>query len=302
LSTIWGQVLQSSISAVILNPMARPLRIEYAGAIYHVTSRGDRQEDIYLDEDDREIWLDVFEQVCSRFNWRCHAWCLMDNHYHIVIETIEGNLSQGMRQLNGVFTQKTNKKHARVGHVFQGRYKAILVQKDAHLLELARYVVLNPVRAHMVNDTSEWPWSSYQAMVNYSVAPNWLETDWLLNHFGTTRQVAIEHYINFVREGVGLAPIWNTLQHQLFLGDDSFIQQIKAKIAINDDKAELKEIPRLQRRAIAKPLGWYEKHAVNRDRGIIKAYQSGDYTMKEIADWFKVHYSTVSRAIKKSEK
>lgn len=137
--------------------MARPLRIEYAGALYHVTSRGDRREAIYRDDDDRLIWLDVFSQVCSRFLWRCHAWCLMDNHYHIVIETAEGNLSQGMRQLNGVYTQQHNRRHGLSGHVFQGRFKAILVQKEAYLLELARYVVLNPVRAGMVNDVVDWP-------------------------------------------------------------------------------------------------------------------------------------------------
>jgi len=102
--------------------MARPLRIEYAGALYHVTSRGDRREDIYHDDKDRLTWLDVFSQVCTRFNWRCHGWCLMDNHYHILIETAEGNLSQGMRQLNGVYTQRSNRRHGRVGHVFQGRY------------------------------------------------------------------------------------------------------------------------------------------------------------------------------------
>ena len=116
--------------------MARPLRIEYAGAIYHVTSRGDRREAIYLDDKDREIWLEIFGSVCKRFNWRCHAWVLMDNHYHIVVETVDGNLSKGMRQLNGVYTQKHNKRHRRVGHVFQGRFKGILVDKESYLLEL----------------------------------------------------------------------------------------------------------------------------------------------------------------------
>ena len=127
--------------------MARPLRIELAGGVYHVTSRGDRREDIYLCDDDRVAWLHFLEQVCERFNWRCHGWCQMSNHYHFVVETIEGNLSQGMRHLNGVYTQHVNRAHQRVGHVFQGRYKAVMVEKEGHLLELARYVVLNPVRA-----------------------------------------------------------------------------------------------------------------------------------------------------------
>ena len=104
--------------------MARPLRLEYAGALYRATSRGDRREDIFFD-DDREAWLALFARVCFRFNWRCHAWCLMDNYYHIVIDTVEGNLSQGMRQLNGVYTQQSNRKHGLFGHLFQGRFKAI---------------------------------------------------------------------------------------------------------------------------------------------------------------------------------
>ena len=124
--------------------MARPLRIEYAGALYHVTSRGDGQEAIYLGDEDRKLFLDVLGQVCERFNWATHAWCEMTNHYHLLVETPDGNLSKGMRQLNGVYTQRFNRQHQRVGHVFQGRFKAILVEKDSYLLELARYIILNP--------------------------------------------------------------------------------------------------------------------------------------------------------------
>lgn len=113
--------------------MARPLRLEFAGGLYHVTSRGDRREDIFGGDEDRLTWRGIFADVCERFNWVCHAYCLMSNHYHIVVETVEGNLAQGMRQLNGVYTQYVNRTHARVGHVFQGRYKAILVEKDSYL-------------------------------------------------------------------------------------------------------------------------------------------------------------------------
>ncbi|MEI6336557.1 MAG: transposase, partial [Methylococcaceae bacterium] len=130
--------------------MTRPLRIELSGGIYHVTSRGNRQDDIYFSDDDRKVWLNLLGQVCQRFNWYIHAYCQMTNHFHIVVETPEGNLAQGMRQLNGVYTQYINRTHGSVGHLFQGRYKAILVEKDNYLLELARYVVLNPLRAGMV--------------------------------------------------------------------------------------------------------------------------------------------------------
>jgi putative transposase len=195
--------------------MARPLRIELSGGLYHITARGDRREDIYFNTDDRQAWLDLLGQVCERFNWMCHAYCLMTNHYHLVVETPEGNLAQGMRQLNGVYTQNVNRTHKRVGHVFQGRYQAILVEKDSYLLELARYVVLNPVRARMVNDAVEWPWSSYRAMIAQASPPSWLKTDWILGQFGTNRQQAIAHYIDFVRAGVGLPTLWDKLQNQI---------------------------------------------------------------------------------------
>jgi len=151
--------------------MARPLRIEFPGALYHLTSRGDRREAIYEDDEDRQRFLAILGEVAERYNWICHAYCLMTNHYHLVAETVEGNLSQGMRHLNGVYTQASNRRHERNGHLFQGRFKGILVDRDAYLLELARYVVLNPVRAGMAEAPEEWPWSSYGAMMDVAPAP-----------------------------------------------------------------------------------------------------------------------------------
>ena len=183
--------------------MARPLRLEFAGAVYHVTSRGDRGEAIYLDDEDRQEWLAVLSLVCDRFNWVVHAYCQMTNHYHLLVETVEANLSAGMRQLNGLYTQRFNRRHGVVGHLYQGRYKAILVQKEAHLLELSRYVVLNPVRAHMVKHIEEWQWSSYPLIIQDSFTPEWLDTDWLLGQFGKQRAAARRAYIQFVYEGIG---------------------------------------------------------------------------------------------------
>jgi len=184
--------------------MARPLRLEFADALYHVTSRGDRREDIYLDDDDRKLWLAVIGDVCARFNWIVHAYCQMTNHYHLLVGTVDGNLTKGMRQLNGVYTQRFNRRHGMVGHLFQGRYKAILIQKDTYLLELTRYVVLNPLRAGMVSRLEDWPWSSYQTMIGEANVPGWLDADWLLSQFGRERQCAIESCRRFVMEGKGL--------------------------------------------------------------------------------------------------
>jgi len=279
--------------------MARPLRIELSGGLYHVTSRGNRREDIYFCDTDREAWLELLGQVCARFNWVCHAYCQMSNHYHLVVETPEGNLAQGMRQLNGVYTQATNRAHGRVGHVFQGRYKAILVEKDSYLLELARYVVLNPLRAGMVKDVGDWSWSSYPAMIGQQPKPAWLQTDWILGQFGGQRERARAGYIDFVRAGVGLPSVWNDLRGQIFLGSEAFVSQMQPAFSSNQS---LEEIPRMQRRPLAKPLTHYlTAYADDPHIGMALAYLSGDHAMKAIADVFSVHYTTVSRAVKTHE-
>ena len=277
--------------------MARPLRLELAGGLYHVTLRGDRREAIFLDDADRLVWLEVFAQTCKRFNWVCHAWCLMDNHYHIVVETIEGNLAQGMRHLNGIYTQTFNRTHKRVGHVFQGRYKAIIVEKEGYLLELARYVVLNPLRAGMVKDIADWHWSSYAAMLGTQNAPEWLQTDWILGQFSPQRRRAINRYMDFVRAGVGLPSVWEQLSGQVFLGSERFLKRMQAM----SDKAAIGEIPRAQRRPVAKPLDYYQTKYRDAKAAMIAAYATGDYTLQAIADHFGVHYATVSRAVKKGE-
>ena len=277
--------------------MARPLRLELAGGLYHVTLRGDRREAIFLDDADRLVWLEVFAQTCKRFNWVCHAWCLMDNHYHIVVETIEGNLAQGMRHLNGVYTQTFNRTHKRVGHVFQGRYKAIIVEKDGYLLELARYVVLNPLRAGMVKVITDWHWSSYAAMLGIQAKPEWLQSDWILGQFSSQRRRAINLYIDFVRAGVGLPSVWEQLSGQVFLGSDRFLKRMQAM----SDKATIGEIPRAQRRPVAKPLDYYLTKHRDAKAAMIAAYATGDYTLQAIADHFGVHHATVSRAVKKGE-
>jgi REP element-mobilizing transposase RayT len=180
--------------------VSRPLRLEFSGALYHITARGNRQEDIFEDDGDREKFLSILEEVCERFNCICHAYCLMSNHYHLIIETPDANLSKGMRQLNGVYTQSFNRAHNRVGHVFQGRYKAINVEKDSYLLELSRYIVLNPVRAKMARTARDWRWSSYRAMIGQVNKPEFLETDWVLSAFAKRKSKAIAAYKKLYRK------------------------------------------------------------------------------------------------------
>lgn len=274
--------------------MARPLRLEFAGALYHVTSRGDRREDIYQGDADRESFLAVLSDVCDRFNWVVHAYCLMGNHYHLLVETPDSNLSLGMRQLNGVYTQRFNRRHKRVGHVFQGRYKAIIVQKDAYLLELARYIVLNPVRARMVRSAKDWPWSSYRATAGLAERSQWLNTDWLLSAFGRRKSMAITAYRTFVSEGKNQPSPWEQLKNQVYLGDEQFVEKMHRHLEVEKD---LSEVPSAQRRKVPKTLHEYEQQALSRNEAIAMAYASGGYSMKEIGEYFNLHYSRISRLV-----
>ena len=279
--------------------MSRPLRIEFAHGLYHVTSRGDGREDIYLEDADRKLFLEVLSEACERFNWLIHAYCLMDNHYHLLVETPDGNLSKGMRQLNGVYTQRFNRKHKQVGHVFQGRYKAIIVQKDSYLAELARYIVRNPVRAQMVRSAKDWPWSSYRATADLVLGPDWLATNPTLSFFGQRKTQAVEAYRAFVAAGKNQASPWAKLKNQIYLGTDAFVEKMQRKVEAGQD---LSEVPTAQRRQIAKPLAYYARKHLDRDEAIVQAYASGGYGMKEIGDHFGLHYSRVSRIIAQIKK
>lgn len=279
--------------------MARPPRIEFSGAMYHVTSRGDRREAIFEDDDDRVLFLDVLGQVIKDFNWVCQAYCLMGNHYHLVIETPDGNLSQGMRQLNGVFTQKTNRRHGRTGHLFQGRYEAVLVDADAHLLELARYVVLNPVRAGMVEHAGAWRWSSYRATVGEEPAPPWLATSGLLARFGAPATEAVRRYEAFVAWGIGEESIWRHLNRQVYLGDDRFVVHMQAMRAGGQEDVN---VARAQRRPPAPPLGAIASAHENREAAMVTAHASGEYSYQQIADFFGVHFTTVGRVVRAAKK
>lgn len=222
----------------------------------------------------------------------------MSNHYHLLIETVDGNLSKGMRQLNGVYTQYVNRTHSRVGHLFQGRYKAVLVQKETYLLELARYIVLNPMRARMVRKMERWPWSSYPATAGLADKPGFLTTDGLLSAFGADRKAAIRAYIQFVAEGKCQPSPWQALKSQIYLGSDSFVKDMQQRIRVNQS---LREVPKLQRRPIGKALKYYADRYKARDKAMVEAYRSGRYSMREIGDYFGVSRMTVSRAVNEQE-
>lgn len=283
--------------------MARPLRIEFAGAVYHVTSRGNGRQKIFFDEQDNRKFLELFGKTLERFNWICHAYCLMVNHYHLMIETPDANLSKGMHHLNATFCQAHHKRHDTVGHLFQGRFKAIVVDRESYLLELARYVVLNPVRAGLVARPEDWSWSSYRATAGLPVSEEseFLTTSWLLGQFGPDETTARRRYLDFVSSGIGLDSPWPQLQSQLFLGKETFIDKIKDAIP---EKTAVKEIPKLQRYANRPQLkeifaDWKIKK--KRDEAIVASHVTYGYEQKEIANFLGIHYTTVSHVIKRHD-
>jgi REP element-mobilizing transposase RayT len=211
--------------------MARPLRITYPGAFYHVTSRGNERKNVFKSKRDRAKFLEYLESATQRYDAVIHVFCLMDNHYHLLLETPSGNLPQIMRHINGAYTTYFNVQRARCGHLFQGRYKAILVDIDEYAKELSRYVHLNPVRAKMVKAPEEYEWSSYQCYIGAKKPPKWLHRDFILGCFGKKVSIAQKKYRNFVSTLVNAqynSPLDEVVSSTL-LGSPGFIAFIKDK-------------------------------------------------------------------------
>jgi len=218
--------------------MSRPLRVEYEGAVYHVTSRGNTGQNIYTHDRDRQKFLTLLAREIEQQRWLCHSYCLMGSHYHLLLETPEPNLSRGMKRLNANYSQWFNYHYHRHGHLLQGRYKAILVEKESYLLELTRYVVLNPVRARMVEEAKRWPWSSYRATAGIGTPPRWLCTKWILSHFGMNTKRARRGYRQFVQDGLQVSSPWKDVRGRIFLGSEAFLRVIGARIEETEDTVE----------------------------------------------------------------
>jgi len=286
--------------------MARPLRIEFPGALYHVTARGNAGQDIYLDAQDSQRFLSLLGEVATRLRWRCTAYCLMADHYHLVVETPAANLAHGMRLINGRYTQAFNRRHGRGGHLFQGRYKAILVEREAYLKAVCRHVVLNPVRAGLAPDARAWRWSSYRATLaageNAGAEQDWLATRDLLALFAAEPEAAAQIYAGFVAAGAEggaentaarAAGLWDRLEGQIYLGAAGFAEAMRARIGTG---GEAGEIPRAQRQAPPRPLPAFVQGYADRREAMARAHLEGGYSQAEVARHFGVHYSTVSRA------
>jgi len=290
--------------------MARPLRLEFAGALYHLTARGDRREPIFLDDEDRSLFIDLLAKEIRQQSWLLYAFCLMDNHYHLLVETPEPNLVRGMRRLNGVYTQAFNRRHGLVGHLLQGCYKAILVDKDSYLLELCRYVVLNRVRVKkkMAASVEDWPWSSYLPTVGKVACPEWLAAEQVLALFGKGQVAARRAYARFVAQGVGVTSPWDSVSGQIYLGKDEFLKKMQ-KLA---DTKPSKNVTRTHRqplrpsaeqvlRQVAKFYGLAPMKVLDRShpdafkRAVYLLRRQANLTLNEVATLARISTPRVSQ-------
>ena len=286
-------------------PMSRPLRIEFPDALYHLTSRGDRREAIFIDDVDRQAFLAVLAQCCERMDAAVHAYCLMGNHYHLVLTTRRANLSALMRQLNGVYTQAFNRRHGKTGHVFQGRFKAILVDREAYFLALCRYVECNPVHAGLVRAPQLWPWSSYQAHIGVAPAPVWLDVAAVQSAIlgkpadtAAQRRTAARRYAALVDEA-GQASIWQTgLRRQVFLGDDAFVDRTLRRASSATLRAAA--VPRVQR-SRPLPLAHWLKVCATREEAFYRAHVDSGMTMTAIGAEVGLTLGRVSQLIQRVE-
>ena len=316
----WGQVYGFLVLDVVdESSMARPLRIEYPGAHYHVTSRGNERKNIFRDNEDRKKFVQLLASAVDQFHLRLHAYVLMPNHYHLLVETPEAQLSRAIRYLNGVYTQYFNRRHKRVGHLFQGRYKAILMDRDSYLVELSRYIHLNPWRVKSGSqDPFTYNWSSLRAYTGRSSVPQWLTVEEVLASFGRKRNSAQKLYQGFVREGMerGIKTPWEQLKWQTLLGTETFVEEIKVRF-IEQRGGELSEFSGVRDakrtvegekifKAICKHYGIKEEELSKRVHGYTEPRYVASYllrryalmTLKEIGERVGLHYSTVGNILR----
>jgi len=290
--------------------MARALRITFEGAFYHVTSRGNERRAVFKSKRDREKFIEYLETATERYSALIHAYCLMDNHYHLLIETPVGNLSQIMRHINGAYTTYFNVKRARSGHLFQGRYKAILVEKDECAKELSRYIHLNPVRAKMIETPEDYPWSSYGSYIGKKACPEWLHRDFILDYFGRKVSASQKGYRKFVESLIDQhyeSPLGDVVGSVL-LGSQEFIDFIKEKFIIgrkpDKDLPALGQLaPRVSMLSIFEEVDsvFGEDPSFSRN---LKIYLSKKHTgekLKTIGSYFGMSESAVSHASRRAE-
>jgi putative transposase len=277
--------------------MARPLRVEFPGALYHITSRGNKKLDIFEDSEDRELFLRILGRTIRVNNWICYAYCLMNNHYHLLIETPEGNLSDGMRDLNGIYTQEYNKRHETTGHIYEGRYKSFIIESEPYLLQVARYIVLNPVRAEIASSPEEWVWSSYLGMLDSKKSKHYIDKKKILSYFKNSKTDGRNEYRKFIYEGVSAKSPFAEMPEGIILGSDQFKNEV---CEISKKQEDIKEIKKSDR-MIGRPslLDLFEgiEEKEERDTAIMIARDWCGYSVTEIASHIGLSRGAVSRIL-----
>lgn len=299
--------------------MSRPLRIEYPGAWYHVMNRGRRKEDIFLDQDDYSQFLEVLKEASRMWNLRVSAYCLMSNHYHLLIQTPDGNLSRCMRHINGVYTQRFNRKHELDGQLFRGRYKAVLVEEDEHLIELLRYIHRNPIRANMVDDPEDYKWSSHRDYLDLTQT-QWLYRDNLLNMFSASPKRAHAAYRDFVQhqDSAKVEHFYTLRNLPSIFGSDGFIDRVRQRLNTTPRRKDVPQAailavnPSLIDKAVRQYYQISRATLLTSHRGKTNSardlalYLLRRYTRKtltEIGRYYDIaNYSTVSSAIVRAQK
>lgn len=277
--------------------MSRPVRIEFPGACYHVTTRGIEGRTIFKDKDDRGVLLNVLQGVVDRFGWMLHSYVVMDDHYHLVVEVPGANLSKGMRQLNGVYTQLFNRRHGEDGPIFQGRFKSVLFEKQQYLLPLCRHVVLNPVRTGSPGLLQKYRWSSHRAMAGDVKPPSYLHREDVLDGLAKRTYDAERKYKQYVKEGIGGGSPLELRSNQVLLGTPRFIREMQP--ILNGEKLAKRGPKRAKRRRSLRVLFKQIDSMDRRERNeqIREAHLEHGYTLMEIGDFLGLHYTTVSKVV-----
>ena len=272
--------------------MARPPRIEFPGAVYHVSSRRTDGLPAFADDDDRQALLDLLAQAAHRFDGQVLAYCLLPDHYDIVLYTRQANLSRLMRHVNGVYTQYHNRRHGGTGALFQGRFKAVLVDREALLLEVCRYVEQSPVRLGLTASPEAYAWSSYRAHAGLVSAPDWLDVDglhgYVLGRAAATpadHRRAAERYAKLMASEPRL-DLWKHLRQQIFLGDAAFAERMHAVAS---------HAPR--RPSKPRAFGEWLRDSDSREQALYRAHTEGGVSMTTLADTLGLSVSRVSRLI-----
>ncbi len=265
--------------------MVRPPRIEHAGGVFHVIARGNERALVFRDDRDRERFLEIVSTVAVRYRWRVLAYCLMGNHFHLLVMTLEPTLARGMRQLNGVYAQWFNRRHRRVGHLFQGRYKAVSVQTDAHLRRTVRYVIRNPIRARLTSRPEQWRWTSHHATVERAAA-GVVAVDELLAGFADNRAEALRRYREMVETVEDPPPA----RHPLVSGDDVFV--VERLACVPRDPEFTRAMVRPPRPTLAELVGSTDDY-----EGIATAHVGHGYSLREIATHLGCSVTTVHRRV-----